>query len=149
MKTGSWKPAEDELALKYLNANKSFFEVGQLIDRPRNAVISRANRKGWSYPSKKIPGKNTYPAPEPVRTISPCEPSDIRAPLSERDMPATHGTVLLDHAKESHCRYILGEARFRLCCGQKTLVGHSWCAQHAPLVYGTTSKAMRNLIEAH
>lgn len=154
MKTGPWTLSEDTLAIQQLNLNKTFAQVGKILDRPRNAVISRAHRKGWSYPARKEPGKTVrcYSAAPPRNSPPPSFSQEkIFKPLPalEPEQPPPIGSVLLDTAGLTQCRFIHGDARNRICCGDRTLPGRPWCASHAPIVYGTTTRALREAIAAH
>jgi hypothetical protein len=143
MKTGPWTAEEDAVAMQYLNDHKTFLDISLLIDRPRNAIISRAARKGWNYPRKRLNAKNpvsAYVPPEPVK-VKPLvsftrekfipvikEPEPI-------EQPEIAGTVLLEKLTENQCRYVHGDPRGRQCCGKKTVTGKPWCPDHMQVVY--------------
>ena len=154
MKTGPWTSSEDALALKYLNACKSFSEVGRLIERPRSAVISRAHRKGWEWPRKKDPLR-IHSLPSTLSKIQPREehlqpfcsppPLEIAAPppAPEIELPRNVSVVKIDQIRENECRFIHGEGRLGFCCGKPAVPGRSWCAEHAKVVFDTMPRVKR------
>ncbi len=137
MKEGPWLPEEDALALRYLNEGKSLAEVGKILGRSRIAVIGRSNRKKWDYLGKK--SKTGLLKKQIKAPVKKYKPRTVRS----------EGTTLLDNARNDQCRFVIGEARARMCCDQKAIPGHSWCPIHAPIVYGITTPALRRLIERH
>lgn len=136
-----WTPAEDETALQHLCANKTFSEISRLMSRSRNSIISRANRKCWSYPNKKANGKMTHRSLTPAALTSRTSifPQKIQKPKEKEEIIPFH-TVLLDIARENQCRFIHGDPRQRLCCGDPTVDGRPWCARHAPMMYGLITR---------
>lgn len=136
MNGSSWSPDEDSLALRCLNEGKSFREIAKLLKRSRSAVIAHSNREGWTYP-----GKN--PASHSTKFGIKTKPIKRE---KKRQEVVLKGAILLENASNNQCRFIGGEGRSRLCCGRRTLPGHSWCAIHAPVVYGAMTVETRRLI---
>jgi len=144
MNGSSWSPDEDSLALQYLAKGKTFAEVAKILGKTKGSVISRAHRKKWAYPGKKNPREQrsyTLKRPREKTFVNKAHPEIPRTPV-ENDL------VMLDNAKENQCRFIIGEAKYRKCCGQKTLVGRSWCAHHAATVYAVSASTFRRLASA-
>jgi hypothetical protein len=147
-KTGPWAISEDEIALRNLQANKTFTEVGRIVGRSRNSVISRARRKNWDYPGRTAPFKPntiavtaiaaTLPRPAIVLT-KPTSVPYVKNPTNV-EKPVRYGFAKLDDVGTYQCRFIAGEARERVCCGAKVVSGSSWCSTHYRAVFTKPGK---------
>lgn len=135
-----WTVEHDTLAIQYLAENKTFAEVGALLDRTRNSVLSRARRKNWFYPGRKVVADSAVVASEakeyPVPIITE---QSYKLPVPEFEGPPKR-FVRLEKAREGQCRFIHGEPREQIICGDKVVPGCSWCAHHAQIVFSTVVK---------
>lgn len=152
MKTSGWTADEDRRAQEYLNQDLSFKQVGAALDRSRCSVISRANRKSWDYPGKKraVGGKRESPRPLPRHELPEAKhelPKPIQHPPHNppplKNLPEKIGSVSFIDARNDQCRFVVGDARTLICCGDEVVPGHSWCAHHAQIVYGPTRRCQQ------
>lgn len=158
--TSGWTPEEDQLAIAHLQSGMTFGDLQRLLPgRTRCGIISRANRKGWSYPNKKLPPgavrspsqippqNQTQSAAQPQKKHYNFTPLPLRAePLIEKPKPEPEniaGAIAFDRVRDVECRYIIGEPRDRVCCGAPALLGKSWCERHAYIVFGVIPKVNR------
>ena len=155
--TRGWSSEEDQLAIAHLQSGMSFGALVKLLPgRTRSGIISRANRKGWSYPNKKLPPGASQIRPNMPLSASPTPPPKTKPrppvytfplPFSvdaderpRQELEVLTSVASFDRVRDSQCRYIIGEPRDRVCCGAYALEGKSWCERHAFIVFGVTPK---------
>ena len=65
-------------------------------------------------------------------------PPEQRKSSVNKEILTKRTGVYFVEAKPNQCRYIEGDwdnVLFAVCCGKKTVIGHSWCVDHKKLVY--------------
>ena len=78
------------------------------------------------------------PKPLPVSEI-PNKPRII-VPITTEPKRGSR-PILLEKAKEHQCRFIHGDARSMMVCGDQVALGCSWCTFHMRIVFQTVKGA--------
>lgn len=95
----------------------------------------RRRRTAAAAPARRQPLPEPAPAPVPAQPAPPDPPAPIVvAPLTG---------VRIDELRDTHCRFIEGEIgspETTLYCGERTILGASWCPAHSARVWSPASE---------
>ena len=131
-----WPDKHRKILHKMHAAGATAAEIAAVLGRTRNSIIGFIHRSGLSNtrPKKQLPPKverkPQVAKPAPVHKL-------FQKPIVEIETPQSKDGVLFIFSNNRHCKWIQDspngiETRI---CGNRSVSGKSWCAEHFALVY--------------
>ena len=141
-----WTQEEYNVLRKMAAEAKTTTIIAEVLGRTRNSVIGKAKRLGVRLLGKANHGNSKHPWKKQTKCIS--ERNQVRRILKTKEFvkpvkkERSKGISIFD-IREGQCRWINGEGRYGLMCGQIANSG-SWCKEHNAIVF-TPSKPRQNV----
>lgn len=156
-----WSPDRIKLLTDLWNEGLATGEIGRRLGFTKNAVIGKAHRLGLA--KRQSPIQRTAPAPVPakrpqreappprgkpaaqVKAEAPApkpQPVEVPIPVIKTKRLGPQEAVTLDRLGHGMCCWPIGEPgtpEFRFC-GEETLPGKPYCAEHCATAYVHSSK---------